>query len=474
MALTVKDFTDLADPYLLQLKKEKPDLIVSDVLDDQNRQYVNLVQKGGGVLGIALVGYTYVLEQMGIRFLRQAGTSAGAINTALMAISGKDKTEAKSGEVIQILAEMDFFKFVDGPPVIKWIVKKFVKTKDFSARVGAIIKFITILFAVLFFGSGILYFLQHIFSGLNLITDIFFAGLGLFTFCAIALGLYIKSVLKKFRLKGLGMNPGDYFYDWVKQQFIARNIHNTTDLIKKASELPNLHLREGVNHPIGVSSLSADVTFITADLVTQNKIEFPGMIDLFRLPADRDTIHPAGFVRASMSLPVFFESYYIENIPNQNKDLQALWENKLGEKNAPSICRFVDGGVLSNFPMSIFYNPAVRTPRLPSFGINLDDSSPEDNAQSPTGWSFFGFVGRMFNTIRFYYDKDFLLKNKMFEKGVGTVSLSEFNWLNFFLSDKEKLGMFEAGAKAAHDFLIKFDWNEYKLAREVYQDALKK
>ena len=60
--------------------------VVSDVLDEQGNQYVNLVQEGGGVLGVALVGYTYVLEEMGIRFMRLAGTSAGAINTAMMAV----------------------------------------------------------------------------------------------------------------------------------------------------------------------------------------------------------------------------------------------------------------------------------------------------------------------------------------------------------------------------------------------------
>ena len=48
-------------------------------------QYVDLVMEGGGVLGIALVGYTYVLEQAGLRFLGIAGTSAGAINAAYFA-----------------------------------------------------------------------------------------------------------------------------------------------------------------------------------------------------------------------------------------------------------------------------------------------------------------------------------------------------------------------------------------------------
>jgi len=53
------------------------DFIFSDVIDEEGHQYVDLVQEGGGMLGIALVGYTYVLEQMGIRFVSLAGTSAG-------------------------------------------------------------------------------------------------------------------------------------------------------------------------------------------------------------------------------------------------------------------------------------------------------------------------------------------------------------------------------------------------------------
>ncbi|MFD2939631.1 patatin-like phospholipase family protein [Flavobacterium notoginsengisoli] len=64
-----------------QIKGKK----ISDITDNNNYQYVDLVQEGGGVLGIALIGYVYVLEKMGIRFLSLAGTSAGSINTMLMA-----------------------------------------------------------------------------------------------------------------------------------------------------------------------------------------------------------------------------------------------------------------------------------------------------------------------------------------------------------------------------------------------------
>ena len=100
--LLPEDFTDNPEVQscLMQLKTkfgEKYELLqVSDTLGhkpDENGvelQYVDLVQKGGGVLGIALVGYTYILEEAGIRFFSLAGTSAGAINTAMIASIGKD------------------------------------------------------------------------------------------------------------------------------------------------------------------------------------------------------------------------------------------------------------------------------------------------------------------------------------------------------------------------------------------------
>ena len=103
-SLTIEQFTndskvkDCINRLNQRFSSNGEPLIVSDLLDEENHQYVNLVQKGGGVLGIALVGYTYILEQMGIRFLRLAGTSAGAINTALMTVIGK-KQDAKSIEI---------------------------------------------------------------------------------------------------------------------------------------------------------------------------------------------------------------------------------------------------------------------------------------------------------------------------------------------------------------------------------------
>ena len=105
----------------------------SDIEDADGNQYVDLVQEGGGVLGIALVGYTFILENAGIRFFSLAGTSAGAINTILMAGLGKIK-EAKSEKILDILSKKDLFDFLDGHKVVRKIINKVIKKEKGLGR----------------------------------------------------------------------------------------------------------------------------------------------------------------------------------------------------------------------------------------------------------------------------------------------------------------------------------------------------
>ena len=59
-----------------EVKRACAGRVFSDVVDAAGHQYVDVVMEGGGVLGIALTGYTYALEQAGIRFLGIGGTHA--------------------------------------------------------------------------------------------------------------------------------------------------------------------------------------------------------------------------------------------------------------------------------------------------------------------------------------------------------------------------------------------------------------
>ena len=447
--------------------KGKRPFIVSDVIDEDGHQYAHLVQKGGGVLGIALVGYTYILEKMGIRFLRLAGTSAGAINTALMTVIG-EKKDVKSVHILEALSNLDFFCLIDGPPTIRWIIKKFISHHNFTTRLKWFSAIIVIIGILLFLVNFVLLGLHHWYPELSDYAFISFIISAFYFFLMGVIYYYLYRNLQRLKNSGYGINPGDYFYDWIKKQLQSNGVHTVSDLNKKASTLPDLKLRD--ENPQDVSTLFGDVTFITSELVTQNKIQFPEMCYLFREKNNIDTLQPAGFIRASMAIPLFFESYYIDQIQCNLKEIKDAWFNTFNEPDPPSVARFVDGGILSNFPINIFYNPKVTVPRLPSFGIDLDDSKPDDQKLKATGWSITGYLGRIFNTIRFYYDKDFLLKNKMYEKGIGKIPLSEYNWLNFFLSDQDKIKMFIKGAQAATKFLITdYNWENYKLTRTVMQ-----
>ena len=130
----------------LKIHFKNKQLLVSDVTDAAGNQYVDLVQEGGGVLGVALVGYTYVLEKMGIRFFSLAGTSAGSINAMLLACTG-NKEDEKVEKIISDISSLDFFSLVDGKASnmkftkkVKSFVQKMLLKKNFFKRIGGIIK----------------------------------------------------------------------------------------------------------------------------------------------------------------------------------------------------------------------------------------------------------------------------------------------------------------------------------------------
>ncbi len=444
-------------------------LLVSDTLDEDGHQYVNLVQKGGGVLGVALVGYTYILEMAGIRFLRLAGTSAGAINTALMTVIGQKK-DKKSIAILQYLIKMDFFSFVDGNSFARWLIKNFATNKTFERQFLNFFKWILISLGVFLF-CDVLFAApacHHLWASRLCVLSFSLTGLNLLLIALI--GVYSFYLFKRLKASGYGINPGNVFLNWIKERMEENGVDTVTKLNAKADEKPRFSMRPGNN--ADPDSLKGDVTFITSELVTENKIQLPLMCNLFRV--NIDDLHPARFVRASMAIPVFFESHIIDNIPCHEPRIQDAWFNhlKINKADIPETVRFVDGGMLSNFPINLFYDPGIIEPRLPSFGIDLDDNNPEhETGKNAPQWSLGTYLWRLFNTIRYYYDKDFLEKNYVFKKGIGSIKLFGFNWLNFSLTEEDKIAMFEKGAQAASDFLIGFNWLGYKIARTNMQQT---
>lgn len=403
----------ISDPDLTselrKLKRRRK--VFSDIVDDQGFQYVDLVMEGGGMLGIALVGYTWALEQAGIRFLGIGGTSAGSINALLVAALGTP-AQAKSPKLLDLLANKNFFDFVDGDGDARDFIKSWLK------------------------GSGKVKL----------------------TFKAIQV---IDTLNEKW-----GLNPGKAFEHWIKEILTSESILSLADLEARMNTLPpGLREREGeaLNTP---AKAAIKLAIVAADVATETKVVFPENADLyFKRP---EQVHPACFVRASMSIPYFFEPYKLGPVP-RGEDSKKRWQ-KVGyfsdrEKGGlPKHGLFVDGGVLSNFPINLFHDYS-KVPSAPTFGVKLEYDNRHQDVSGPM--SLFGAI---FNSARHCMDYDFLHKNPEYKKLITWVPCkradgSPYNWLDFQMPDADKVGLFKDGAIAALNFLKTFDWESYKEMR---------
>lgn len=456
-------------------------LIVSDVTDKHGNQYVDLVQEGGGVLGIALVGYTYVLEKMGIRFFSMAGTSAGSINAMLLACTG-NKEDEKSEKIVDHLIRLDMFSFVDGKPGnsrfnrwIKGFVQRMLMGKSPFKRVINIVKWTLISLTVFSIGCFILnFFLPGVAKWLGLGAIVVLLG-------SIVFGKIILSRFKYLAGGGYGLNKGDAFHNWIKQVIESCHIENDKTkgnivnyecFSRHFMRVPELIVKEDPRRQNNKPPHMPMLTIITCDIIAKRKIEFPLMWDLYW--SKPEEVHPGDFVRASMSIPVFFETFTRDKIQTNSSfnlwDKHLNWENE--RKAIPDISQFIDGGTLSNFPINVFYNPNYPVPRMPTLGIRLQDGIL-DGVSSHSN-NFMRYVSSLFSTIRFNFDRDFITKNRAYNMGVKNINVQKHNWLNFFMSDKEKVELFRKGALAAADFLRNFHWEAYKAERlknfEMHQE----
>lgn len=383
----------------------------SDIFDDAGNQYVDLVQEGGGVLGIALTGYTYILEKAGLRFFSLAGTSAGAINTLMIAGSGKIG-EPVSEKILKILSEKDLSEFVDGNSRLKKLIKRYIDNKPFF-------KF--------------------------------------FVFCN---ALNIWKTLKYH----LGINPGSVFEEWLTEVLAMSNITTLSELKRLRSEIPLLYDRSDSNKQI---SRNPEIQIITSDITTRSKIVFPEMAELYW--EDPDKVNPAKFVRASMSIPFFFFPFIVSDIPDAGSIEDPLapksetkWRKHAGYYGKiPNLVRFVDGGMLSNFPVNAFH-VKEGIPKKPTFGAKLSTWRDNYSVTDKLG----GMIGSMISTMRQLHDYDFLRKNPDYNKLICHIDADDkFNWLDFNMPKDQQIELFVLGAKKAYHFLEEFDWKQYKKFR---------
>lgn len=153
---------------------------------------------------------------------------------------------------------------------------------------------------------------------------------------------------------------------------------------------------------------------------------------------DPEYLEVAWAVRTSMSIPYFF------------------WPVKMGGSY------FVDGGLLSNFPIWQFDTP--RAPRFPTFGINLRETGA---GRARKIGSNLDFLQAIIQTGLEAHDKRFIrpgdFQHRTIQVPVGDTKATDFG---ITVAQKEEL--YHSGFRSAQQFLNHWQWPEYLAwAKEV-------
>lgn len=405
----------------------------SDLVDADGHQYIDLVMEGGGTLGLALLGYLHVLETAGLRFIGIGGTSAGAISATALA-AANTPGQPRIGHLITALANMPMESFVDGRKDGDKDAIRALKTWLDEDR-GTL--------DTLWKTSQVLDNLQEIHA----------------------------------------LNRGDVFRQWMDT--LLRTFRNGQPMTVQAlrermNDLPPLFVRPSADasdfasHPDAplwediagarhylVKRKPNQLCVIATDISTETKARFPEMADFYW--PQPDEVNVADFARASMSIPGFFATFQVPSLPadQARETWQALeWPDRCYEGDfLPKVHHFVDGGVLSNFPIDAFHNN-TRVPLRPTLGVKLQWDEHKHEIKG-----LMSVIGGSFNAARHALDADFIQKNPDFRRLVAYIDTQEISWLDFAMPDATKLRLFRMGAQTAIDFLRDFNWTDYKRVR---------
>lgn len=198
------------------------------------------------------------------------------------------------------------------------------------------------------------------------------------------------------------------------------------------------------------STLSPDQRYklvvMVSDVSLRRLIRLPwDYRDTYDLDPDAQSVVSA--VRASMSIPFFFEPATIS------------YRHSADGTFTEHTSTLVDGGMLSNFPVACFDRSDGRAPRWPTFGIKLSNRAgaqkPPKEADTPLRLAL-----AMIGTMREFYDGMHIDNPDTLSRTIF-VDTFGINATDFDLSASDADRLYESGREAAEKFMAAWDFEEY-------------
>jgi NTE family protein len=377
--------------------------------------FINIVLQGGGTLGIAHVGVLYALELLQVRTVGVAGTSAGAIAALLIAAARKDSTQLYAEKLLQVLTSMPANEFIDGPYLVRRFIKELLLQRSLD-------------------------FVELSPPGWRALDRL---------------------------MQKRGLNPGTAFFEWLRGVLADRfEVRTIADLLERlgttlacAKDAFSASLEPGrlITAP-GEADPEDALQMVATGLPHGMKIVFPRQRSLFEM--DTQSTSPAMFARASMSIPFFFEPLQLPlNVRGWNAMLDAdparLMYSEVDREQLRSLdaIHFVDGGVLSNFPMDAFSAPpqsASWVQQLPTIGFSMISRQELVSTEAPPvtkgAMALGAMCMQMFSATRALRDREARARCTLPSR-IAFIDTGEHNWLNFMLDDDSTRDLFVRGMK---------------------------
>lgn len=182
---------------------------------------------------------------------------------------------------------------------------------------------------------------------------------------------------------------------------------------------------------------------MTSDVTRARLVRLPWDYEQYGL--DPDTQRVADAVRASMSIPFFYEPVRFTSRDPEGKEATSY---------------MVDGGMLSNFPIEVFDRTDGKPPRWPTFGLKLSAKPDAALRQKYDVHGTFSLARAMVGTMTSFHDQIHIddpsaVARTMFVDTFG-IRATDFD-----IDETMQDTLFKSGRQAAEAFLRDWDFETY-------------
>src|SRR4051812_23890473 len=237
-------------------------------------------------------------------------------------------------------------------------------------------------------------------------------------------------------LRRRGAYEGDYVHDFVRRELGELGVTTFADLrVDDRDADRNLES----HHRCRLVVMATDVT-------RGRLLRLPW--DYPRLNLDPDEQLVADAVRASMSIPLYFEPV-------------TLRDGRTGEETT-----LVDGGILSNFPIEIFDRTDGAHPRWPTFGVRVMPDLPAGFAHLVPGTGLSALpplrlLEQVVATAIVGHDQTYLNRPCVSRRAI-VVNTDAVGVVQFDAPADVRAQVVANGETAADQFLDEWDWERYQ------------